>query len=66
MAQLVERWRTNTKVVGSNPTPVEVDPCMNEIKTHRKAGTPKGESWFHYLIEIIGLKKEGMAGIVDS
>ena len=24
MAQLVERWSTNPKVVGSNPTPVEV------------------------------------------
>ena len=24
MAQLVERWTSNPKVVGSNPTPVEV------------------------------------------
>ena len=24
MSQLVERWSTNPKVVGSNPTPVEV------------------------------------------
>ena len=24
MAQLVERWSTNPKVVGSNPSPVEV------------------------------------------